>query len=470
MQVKLTGHSLQYETEQIILLFFPHHENVEVESVFSEDENGVKTVTTKITVCGKTAEHTESTVQSFAKKRDMGNLVKRSAFFAAKKLSHLPAPWGILTSVRPAKPVADMLLTGKSEAEVKDILKTVFLVSDEKIALTLDIAKQEILHSKYKKESASIYIGVPFCPTRCHYCSFISSTAYKGDILSEYTKHLIREIEYTKEIIQRQNIKVDSVYIGGGTPTTLPVHLLAELLDASVNAFGKTGEFTLEAGRPDTITPEKLKIALDMGVDRISINPQSMCDNTLKLIGRNHTAEDFEKAFYLAREMGFDNINSDIIAGLPGEDVETFCDTVNKVSAMAPEAITVHTLYIKRAAWLKNINFEHASPEDIAAMLSYSHNRLCNGKYKPYYLYKQKATLGNLENIGFCMPGYECTYNMKTMSDRQSIIALGAGAASKVVLPHKIERIFNFKNADDYIKEFEKVLEKKRQLESFFVE
>jgi oxygen-independent coproporphyrinogen-3 oxidase len=470
VRLKLIGHDLKYEAEQIVFLFFPGHENVFLESIAFVNHQGKQAVRTKIAIDGRVGLHEETADQVCVTKKDFGNLVKRSAFYAAKKLSGLPAPWGILTGIRPAKPVLDMRADGMSGEKVSQILKKQYLVSDEKIGLALEIAAFGQKYNKYAKDKISVYIGIPFCPTRCHYCSFISSAVNKTkNAERSYIEALCGEIEFTAQIIRNLNLEIQCVYIGGGTPTTLSEDLLEKLLLSVQGNFGKVLEYTVEAGRPDNITAGKLKLIKGYGANRISINPQTMNDKTLGIIGRSHTALDFINAFNTARDNGMTNINSDIIAGLPGEDIDTFMDTVDKVLLRDPEGITVHTLYIKRTAWLKNADVSYGTPGDISDMLSYAYNRLRENNYIPYYMYKQKSTLGNLENIGYAKKGYECLYNINTMSDKQSIVALGAGAVTKVVLNDRIERIFNYKNADDYINNFETVLERKRKFESFYL-
>jgi len=467
VELILTGHDLKYEAEQIVLLFFPNHENLVLNSTMSTSSENL-VVTTEISFNDNKASHTEIKNIQNPTKKQLGNLVKVSAYKAAKQISSLPSPWGILTGIRPAKQVMQMLEMGISEDIIRDTFINEYLLSEAKFNLALSVAKNELkVLNKNDEKTLSLYIGIPFCPTRCLYCSFISSTVNKiKNTAYNYTKMLVSEIQRTAEILRDLGLFVETIYIGGGTPTSLDAPVLSTLLDAITSNFDFRNiiEFTAEAGRPDTITREKLEIIKNSPVNRISINPQTMHDETLKIIGRNHTVEDFKSAFYLARELGFSNINSDLIAGLPGEDEKMFSKTLNDIKELSPEGLTVHTLYIKRASFLKSLNIELATPDTVSKMINSSVNFANENNYTPYYMYRQKTTLGNLENVGFAKQGKECIYNIRTMADTQTIIALGAGAVTKIVKNDKIERIFNYKNADDYINGFNEIINRKNKI------
>ncbi len=453
---------MEYEAEQIVLLFFPEHKDVTLKSTLYEsgDETAV---TTEVSVLGQSRSHTEVTKETSLAKRDLGNLIKRSAFFALRPLSPLPAPWGILTGVRPAKLVRILLEEGNTEAEVRRILKDTYLVDDDKIDLSVSVALEEGKHPR-NREDVCVYIGIPFCPTRCAYCSFISGTGAVAT-KEEYVRLLLLEIERTGEIIRDLGLRLRAIYIGGGTPTSLDAPLLRKL-HAGIQAFlpiSENMEFTTEAGRPDTITPEKLAVLKEFGTNRISINPQTLHDETLRRIGRRHTTAEFLSAFEMARNAGFTNINTDLIAGLPGEDFSMYRHSFDTVRALSPESLTVHTLYIKRASAIRQSGENVSLVPDISKMLSYTYTEAIASGYRPYYMYRQKATVGNLENVGYSLPGTESFYNTVTMTDCAHIFALGAGGVSRLLLPDKVVRVFNFKHDDGYTREFSEVLRRKEE-------
>lgn len=463
------NHSFKYETEQIGLLFFPEHDNLEIISNLTE-KDGKAFVHTEIKYEGKSASFDFSDICTC--KKDCANAVKRSAFGAASKISDMPAPWGILTGIRPAKPVRQMLEEGMSENEILSVLKNTYLVTDKKARLALTIAKAEQNLCAKDKTKVSVYIGIPFCPTRCSYCSFISHDASKMIKLSaDYVKKLCEEIKVTSKIINDLGLTVRNLYFGGGTPTALSEGELQTLFAAAGESFDVNSieEYTVEAGRPDTITREKLSAIINGGARRISINPQTKWDETLRRIGRNHTFRDFLNAYSLAREMGFGSINCDLIAGLPYETPEMFSDTCDTLLNLSPENLTVHTLYIKRASRIKT-EHEKVSTAGIEEMVDTAAEKCKEKGLIPYYLYKQKTTSGNLENVGYAKKGYECLYNSDTMSDAASVFALGAGGVTKLVMGDRIERVFNYKNADDYINKFDEIIRRKISIPDIFCE
>lgn len=460
MQILSEGHTLDYEAEQIVLLFFPEHRDVTLKSTLSVSE-GRTHVTSEVQASGKTGKHTESSEGTNLSKRDLGNLVKRSAYFALRPLSPLPAPWGILTGVRPAKLVRILLEEGETESEVRRALRETYLADEDKIDLAMSVALEEGRHPR-NRENVCVYIGIPFCPTRCSYCSFISGTGAVAT-QEEYVRLLLLEIKRTGEIIRDLGLSLKAVYIGGGTPTSLSASLL-EPLHFGICDFlpvRENTEFTTEAGRPDTVTAEKLQILKRYGTNRISINPQTLHDETLRRIGRRHTARQFLDAFSMAREAGFDNINTDLIAGLPGEDFSMYCHSLETVLSLAPESLTLHTLYIKRASGLRQSGEAVVQLPEVADMLSHTFRAVTENGYRPYYMYRQKATVGNLENVGYAKPGTESFYNTVTMTDCAHIFALGAGGVSRILLPDKVERVFNFKHDDGYTRDFDEVLRRK---------
>lgn len=470
MKVILNDESFFYEAQQVAMLFFPENDDVLLECDIKCDGK-IFSCSAEISAFGKKGKAQEK--GTFSLRRDKADIIKKSVYFACKKISDTNLPWGILTGIRPAKPIRQMIDDGKKTDDIRTFLKENYYVSEEKINLAIKIAETENKFISKDKNAVSVYVGIPFCPTRCSYCSFISQDAGKMIKLSaDYTELLLREMEKTAEILNKLGLYARSIYFGGGTPTALCEAELEKVLNGARNNFytDKCLEFTVEAGRPDTVNPEKLQIIKESGAGRISINPQTIHDKTLETIGRKHTFDEFEKAFYLARGMGFDNINCDLIAGLPGENVSDFEKSVDKIFSMSPENITVHTLYLKRASNLKKEGFSAEGHSEIAEMVNYAQQKLSANGFNPYYLYKQKATLGNLENVGFSKDGFECIYNIDTMSDESTVFALGGGAVTKIVMGDRIERVFNFKNADEYIKRFDEIIDRKMSIINFFGE
>ena len=349
-------------------------------------------------------------------------------------------PWGSLTGVRPTKFPLDMYKKMCSDDEIRSFMKRSFFTSDEKIGLSMGIAKRElqILDRLDLNHGFSLYIGIPFCPSRCFYCSFASYPIEKyREKADEYVECLIRDLKILSA--ERRGKKLCSVYIGGGTPTSLSAALLDRLLGALDSCFdmGSVYEFTVEAGRPDSVDKEKLMILKAYGVSRISINPQTMNDETLRIIGRNHSSKDIKSAFGMAREIGFDNINTDLILGLPNEGGREVSHTFDEIEKLAPESVTVHSLAVKRTAKL-NMESELYSGYDMKNtddLIHLSRARCEEMKLYPYYMYRQKNMKGNFENVGYAKSGREGIYNIIMMEDVQDIAALGAGTVTKTVLP-----------------------------------
>ena len=379
-------------------------------------------------------------------------------------------PWGNLTGIRPTKIAYQMLEEGKSEAQIADFMRDRHFVSQEKIDLSIDIAKRErqLLSRIHYEGGYSLYIGIPFCPTTCLYCSFTSYPilAYRKTV-EQYVDCVIREMEYVSEAYAGKIL--DSVYIGGGTPTTLEAvqldHLIGRLKE--LFDFAEVKEFTVEAGRADSITEEKLAVLKKHGVTRISINPQTMKQETLEVIGRRHTVEQVEEAYKLARSMGFVNINMDIILGLPGETAEDVQETIHRISALDPDSLTVHSLAIKRASKLNQWIAEHGiralNNTDETMRIAAEGARALG--MEPYYLYRQKNMSGNFENVGYARPGKFGLYNILIMEEKQTIVALGAGSISKRVYPDgRIERCENVKDVVLYIEKIDEMIERKRRL------
>lgn len=397
------------------------------------------------------------------------NAINRQIYRRLSALTGQKPAWGILTGIRPVKLCGELCeRTGSGEEAVR-VLREEYFLSEEKASLLLRLYQhQQAEAGKPPKNSAGVYIGIPFCPTRCVYCSFASNQVPDSEI-ELYLKALHQEIAYTGRRMAETGMTVESIYIGGGTPTTLTAEQLDDLIESIQKAFDLSAlrEFTVEAGRPDTITAEKLQVLKARGVDRISINPQSMKARTLELIGRSHSPKDIRQAFDLARACGFDHINCDVIAGLPEEDAADFADTLRQVMDMGPESITVHCLAVKRASRLVDIDkdFHYKQGERVAEMLSRGEKALDDGGYAPYYLYRQKHMAGAFENTGYCKPGKDCIYNIRIMDEHQSIIALGAGGISKVYYPveNRLERVANVTNYQEYIKRIDEMLNRKEK-------
>ncbi len=465
MEIIITGHEAENGVRQIMQLFFSLSDNVQVESCLEG-----RRAQAKITLGEKCA--TGEAFSDSDEKLYITNAIKKSVFYAAKKLSDMPTPWGISTGIRPAKGARLLFDKGVSEDNVKSHLKNEYLMEDSKASLAIEVAKKEagILKSM-DKNSVSIYVGIPFCPSRCSYCSFISqATEHNNKYVEPYVDAVLKEIEYTGKIVKELGMKADTVYFGGGTPTAIKPELLKKLICSLKDNvdLSHLREFTVEAGRPDTFSKEMVEMLKAENVGRISINPQSMHQKTLDTVGRKHSVEDVERAFYLAHEAGIESINADLIAGLPGEDSFMMEETVNKILSFEPDAVTVHTLYMKRAANLIDEFEKLRFTKNVATMVDKANTMLKSAQLSPYYMYKQRNTLGNLENIGFAKEGHESLYNVYIMEEVQPILAIGAGGSTKMVHNQEIERVFNPKDAADYTTRIDEVLKRKDLFYEFY--
>ena len=471
MNLYIKDHPYHYETENLCRAFFfaedvkvlREYDTVEKPYILTSVADEVKV---EVSIDG--FDETASAPLSIDDELTMARLMYGLLIRACER----ELPWGILTGVRPIKLFSKLSAADGEDAAEKYFRDTLF-VSREKTALARTVSRnQRDIIARSEEKSFSLYISIPFCPTRCNYCSFVSQSIEKaGKLVERYIPLLLEEIRRTAEIAKKLGLSLLSVYIGGGTPTTLSAEQLDILLSEVREGFDMSGcvEFTVEAGRPDTVTREKLITLKKHGVTRISINPQTFSDSVLERIGRKHTTAQTIEAFTLAREIGFDNINMDLIAGLSSDTPESFRATIDKVRELDPESVTVHTLAVKRSA---RLNAADAVPEHsfTSEMLGYAEKELTAGGYEPYYLYRQSKMLSNLENIGWAKPGYFSPYNVYIMEETHTILACGAGAVSKLRDPgsEHIERIFNFKYPYEYIDRFGEMLERKERVISFY--
>lgn len=468
------GYSCEFEMNIFINIFFEKEDNGNIYTYFSH-ENDILSVKTKIEF--KNKEYFGEYTQAFSSSESDEKLKKRiyccactkSFCDAAKKIRNINLPWGVMSGIRPAKSVRKYREKGYCDNEIIKLLKDIYNVSDEKIELAMEVSKNEAeILKKIGENSVSIYIGIPFCPSRCLYCSFVSTDIrYSGKYIDDFFECLIKEIEKTKEILNNLGLHAENIYIGGGTPTTLSAAQISRLLSAvEKNLITQSlNEFTFEAGRADTITSDKLKAIKSGNVTRISINPQTANNETLKIIGRKHTFEDVSEKYYDARKIGFDDINMDLIAGLPGETPEMFYRSIDEVLSLDPENVTVHSMCIKRAAMLNFSGIKLSDENYIQKMLSYAQKRMRETGRFPYYMYRQKNISGNSENVGYAKKGKMSFYNINIMEEAQTIIALGGGGASKLVSENDIKRVFNFKDPYEYIRRFDEILDKKDEIE-----
>lgn len=408
---------------------------------------------------------------SLKDRKEVKNVLKRTLYNALVQKTGKELPWGVLTGIRPVKLAVGLMENEEhlSEEEVKKYLKDTYYISDEKLDLSVEIAKNEmeLLRGIEYKDGYSLYVGIPFCPSTCLYCSFTSYPISKYKNMTDaYVNALEQEIDYAANEFKYKTL--NSVYIGGGTPTTLSPEQLDRLLSKIESSFDMSNsrEFTVEAGRPDSITREKLEVLKKHKVSRISINPQTMKDETLKIIGRHHTVEQIKEAFSMARELGFDNINMDFIVGLPNENVEDVRYTMEEAKKLNPDSITIHSLAVKRAARLNMFKDEYKelSFENNQEIMKLTEEVARDMGMVPYYLYRQKNMAGNMENVGYSRPGKMGVYNILIMEEKQTIVALGAGSMTKYVYPdgERIERVENVKNVEQYIERIDEMIDRKR--------
>ena len=399
------------------------------------------------------------------------NKIKRRLYLLLMERTGKQLPWGTLTGIRPTKIALTKLEQGEAENEIRREMKETYYTGNEKINLSIEVAQKEreLLSGIDYRDGYSLYVGIPFCPTTCLYCSFTSYPIgrWQGK-MDQYFEALFKELDYVAE--KKRGCRLETIYFGGGTPTSLSPEDLDRLITKIENTFdlSHVQEFTVEAGRPDSITREKLQVLRDHGITRISINPQTMKQETLDLIGRRHTVEDVKERFAMARDLGFDNINMDLIVGLPEENIEDVQATMEAVKALAPDSITVHSLAIKRAARLNTMKevYKDLKITNTQEMIDLTAKYARELGLEPYYLYRQKNMAGNFENVGYALPGKACIYNIMIMEEKQTIIACGAGTTTKRLFPeeNRIERAENIKNVEQYIERIDEMIARKEKL------
>ena len=485
MKLCLINHSFKYELEKLIRIFLPF-EKIEFTDVceiedFSaitviEEKNGKTFAKAELYYNSNYYTDTlaiETDAEDYEKECELRlALALFNCFIAAT--DYVPQ-WGILTGVRPAKlfsRLSKLIGAEKAEKYFKDVLR----VSDKKISLCKSaVCGEEKITSLSAENSYSLYISIPFCPTRCSYCSFVShSVTQAKKLIPNYVDLLCKELAITAEIADKNALKLETIYIGGGTPTAISAVEIEKIMKTVMSCFNLSSlrEYTVEAGRPDTITREKLEVIKAYGATRISINPQTMNDNVLEFIGRKHTSQQTVDAFNLARDVGFNNINMDLIAGLPSDTTESFENTIEKVLQLNPESVTVHSLSLKRSSTMnKNGDLPEKEIGDAASfMVDFAREKLSEKGIVPYYMYRQSKTVGNLENVGYAKAGYECLYNVYIMDETHTILACGASAVTKLREPkgNYIERIFNYKYPYEYIDRFNDLIERKNGVNLFY--
>lgn len=473
IKLLVINHKFHYEMEKLVRIFMP---DVKIQVVYEEcdDYHLYTSVTDEIKVIINFADFNKTLTAPLCDDNEMQ--MGRMLYSLMGEYTSFYPKWGVLTGVRPSK----LLINTEKQLgreKTEEYFKNDLLVSSEKFQVAREVADwEEKIIGTSRPESFSLYVSIPFCPSRCSYCSFVSHSVENDkakNLLPQYVELLAKELEITGKIAKEIGVSLESIYIGGGTPTTLSAEQLNLVLKSIENNFDLAScrEFTVEAGRPDTITEDKLIALRNSPVDRISINPQTFNDSVLGAVGRRHSAEDTVKIFEMARKLGFDNINMDLIAGLPTDTVDGFKYSLDTAMGLDPENITVHTLAVKRSSAIgqntPKIAVQNANTA--AQMLSYTYKKLYD-KYHPYYMYRQSKSAGSLENVGWAKPHTECIYNIFMMEECHTILSCGGGAVTKLKAPNgnEIERIFNFKYPFEYISGFNELIERKKRITEFY--
>ena len=475
MIIRISGHDFHYECENLCRIFYPDEKINIVYDNSGSDEREINTSYADGKVfCEALIDGEHVALEAETTPEDAELSLAQLIYSALTEITSLIPPWGVLTGVRPSK-LMRRLIAEKGEEGAVDYFKHDLRVTRRKTSLALTVAKaEEDIIAESRPDSCSVYVSIPFCPSRCSYCSFVSHSITNPNarkLLPQYLEKLEEEILLTGDIIKRNGLRIESVYFGGGTPGILEASQIDRLQCAVEKSFDLSHlrEYTVELGRPDTVTPEKLHILKLHGTDRISINPQTFNQKTLDTIGRKHTVRQAIEAYQLARGYDFKCINMDLIAGLPGESYGDFVNSLDTAVTLSPENITVHTLALKRSA---SLDFEQAQltdSEKVSMMLDYSHEKLNKNGYSPYYMYRQSKSAGNLENVGWCTKGTEGLYNVYMMEECHSVIGVGAGAVTKLCEDGgaKVERIFNYKYPYEYVSGFDIICERKNGIDEF---
>ncbi len=484
MTVYIIGHKFHFETENLCRMFYPNsdiklcyeYDNPDGDYLLTElkSQNAATLLCAKLSTDNGYAEYFSELADYSDEEAEY--VLALCIFRCLRDVTQYTPKWGLLTGVRPSKLMSKLIEeNGKSQAEKYFTEK--LLVSAEKTALASMVSDvQKPLVSSSQGNSFSLYVSIPFCPSRCSYCSFVSHSITSSNakkLFPEYLENLKKELEITARYASENSLRLESIYIGGGTPGILSVDESVSLIRTIKDKFDLSSchEFTFESGRADVTTREKLIALSDNGVDRISINPQTFDDSVLEIIGRKHTAAQAVEAYNIAKEVGFDSVNMDLIAGLPADSVESFKNSVDTAVALKPENITVHALALKRSSTLVAKDNVLLAQDDAAGkMLDYANYALSKAGYVPYYMYRQSRCVGNLENVGWALPGKECLYNIYMMEEIHTVLAVGAGAVTKLKQPEGayIERIFNFKYPYEYNSRFNEVIERKNRITDFY--
>ena len=468
MKLILTGHDDRYAVDQLQMALFPEGTEGEAFSTLHRGSTWL-TATAKITVNGRTATASRRLKAAEETVRLRRRALQQSYYLAAIQLLPATPAWGALAGVRPTKITTKHMLEGGTPKSADRLMKDVYYVTEDRRKLAVDCSVSTVnAAGLLDPDDISLYVGIPFCPTRCTYCSFVSRTiGKKTELLEPYLDALMQEIAITGKLLKESGKMIRSVYIGGGTPTTLTSSQMAKLLDAIRSSFdlSRCLEFTVEGGRPDTLDAEKLRTIFEHGADRMSINPQTMEDHVLRACGRPHKAEDVVRAYREAVDAGFKAINMDLIAGLPADTVEGFKRSLDTVAALNPANITVHTLALKKGADLFEKRVSLPSAEDVTEMVAYANETLRKLGYKPYYLYRQKYMSGSFENVGWSRDNLDCLYNIYMMEEVHTILSLGGGGMNKVNFPDgSLQRFHNPKFPEQYIEMLDTVLAQKEEL------
>ncbi|CDF58324.1 coproporphyrinogen dehydrogenase HemZ [Thermobrachium celere] len=469
VRVALEGHEYRYEIFQILNLFYEKDE-----IVFNNDDYNAQSILDDEFAVFKIGNITKKETYDKSDIKSIKNSLKRVTLQALSEYFNKIIPWGILVGIRPTKIVHELKKQGKDLDYIKKHLISYYLLSEDKANLTIEVAENEEKFLSKPNNSISLYVGIPFCPTRCVYCSFASNSIHGNERLAdEYVNALLKEFDCILGFINKNKLNIDTIYFGGGTPSSLSKEQIQRILYRLSNYvnINSVREFTFEAGRPDSIDKEKLKILKEFNVTRISINPQTMNEETLIKIGRRHTVKEVIEKFLMARELGFDNINMDVIIGLPDEDINSIKKTMQEITKLSPESITIHTMAIKRASILNEIDYKNKTDNAIE-MYNYASQCCRDMGMIPYYMYRQKNMVSPLENVGYSKVGKECIYNIQMIAENISILSLGADAITKIIYEdeNRIERYANVKDVREYVNRIDEMIDKKINVLTDFIQ